>query len=116
MPTVDLEEVANLDTNCTSCNQSNSLMDTARRDTKFKFEFEATQWVCIMKALTSSLNSIKKAADKSEAVNYVVETEIWHHKRLINKIKTVVHDKHGYINSSDANSLKNIEQWLIDYN
>ena len=32
------------------------------------------------------------------------------------KIKNVVHDKHGYINSSDENNLKNIEQWLIDYN
>ena len=116
MPTVDLEEVANLDTNCTSCNQSNSLMEAAGRDTKFKFEFEAAKWVCIIQALTSSLNSMKKAGDKSEAVNNVVATQIWHHERLIKKIKTVVHDKHGYINSSDANSLKNIEQWLIDYN
>jgi hypothetical protein len=116
MTKLELEEIANLDIKCEGCNQSNSLMEAARRDTKFKFEFEATQWVCIMKALTSSLNSMKKAGDKSEAVNYVVQTQIWHHERLIKKIKNVVHDKHGYINSSDANSLKNIEQWLIDYN
>ena len=116
MTTVDLEEVASLDINCTSCNKSNSLMEAARRDTKFKFEFEATQWVFIIKALTSSLNSMKKAGDKSEAVNNVVQTQIWHHERLIKKIKNVVHDKNGYINSSDANSIKNIEQWLIDYN
>ena len=116
MTTVDLEEIANLDTNCTSCNQSNSLMEAAGRRTKFKFEFEAAKWVCIIQALTSSLNSMQKAADKSEAVKNVVATQIWHHERLIKKIKTVVHDKHGYINSSDANSLKNIEQWLIDYN
>ena len=116
MTKLELEKIANLDTNCTSCNQSNSLMETARRDTKFKFEFEATQWVFIIKALTSSLNSMKKAGDKSEAVNNVVQTQIWHHERLIKKIKNVVHDEHGYINSSDANSIKNIEQWLIDYN
>ena len=116
MTKLELEKIANLDTNCTSCNQSNSLMEAARRDTKFKFEFEATQWVFIIKALTSSLNSMKKAGDKSEAVNNVVQTQIWHHERLIKKIKNVVHDEHGYINSSDANSIKNIEQWLIDYN
>ena len=40
MTKLELEKIANLDTNCTSCNQSNSLMEAARRDTKFKFEFE----------------------------------------------------------------------------
>ena len=115
MTTVDLEEVASLDINCEGCNRLNSLMESAKRDAKFKFEFEATQWVCIMKALTSSLNSMQKAADKSEAVSNVLETEIWHHERLIKKIKNVVHDKHGYINSSDEDCLKTIDRWLIEY-
>ena len=116
MTTVDLEEVASLDINCESCNRSNSLAEAARLETKFEFEFAAAHWVCITKALTSSLNSMQKAADKSEAVKNVVATQIWHHERLIKKIKNVVYDKNGYINSSDENNLKNIEQWLIDYN
>ena len=115
MTKLELEKIANLDTNCTSCNQSNSLMEAAGRDTKFKFEFEAAKWVCIIQALTSSLNSMQKAADKSEAVSNVLETEIWHHERLIKKIKNVVHDKHGYINSSDEDCLKTIDRWLIEY-
>ena len=116
MTTVDLKEVSSLDIKCEGCHRLNSLMEAAGRDTKFKFEFEAAKWVCIIQALTSSLNSMQKAADKSETVKKVVETQIWHHERLIKKIKNVVYDKHGYINSSDANNLKNIEQWLIDYN
>ena len=116
MTTVDLEEVASLDIKCEGCHRLNSLMEAAGRDTKFKFEFEAAKWVCIIQALTSSLNSMQKAADKSEAVKNVVATQIWHHERLIKKIKNVVYDKNGYINSSDENNLKNIEQWLIDYN
>ena len=39
MTTVDLEEVASLDINCEGCNRLNSLMESAKRDAKFKFKF-----------------------------------------------------------------------------
>lgn len=115
MTTVDLEEVATLDINCEACNRSNSLMEAARLETKFEFEFAAADWVCITKALTSSLNSMKKAADKSEAVNNVVESEIWHHKHLLKKINNVIEDDNGYIKSSHKDCLKMIDRWLIEY-
>ena len=115
MTTVDLEEVASLDINCEACNRSNSLLEAARRDTKFEFEFAAAHWVCITKALTSSLNSMQKAAEKSEAVNNVVKSEIWHHKHLLRKINNVIKDDDGYVKSSHKDCLKTIDRWLIEY-
>ena len=115
MTTVDLEEVATLDINCESCNRSNSLLEAARRDTKFEFEFAAAHWVCIMRSLTSSLNSMQKAADKSEAVSNVLQSEIWHHKNLLKKINNVIEDDDGYVKSSHKDCLKTIDKWLIEY-
>ena len=112
--TVDLEKFAVLDINCETCNRSNSLLEAARRDTKFEFKFAAADWVCITKALTSSFNSMQKAADKSEAVKNVLQSEIWHHKHLLNKINNVIEDDNGYIKSSDKDSLKTIDRWLIE--
>ena len=115
MTTVDLEEVASLDIKCECCNRSNSLLEAARLETKFEFELAAAHWVCIAKALTSSLNSMQKAADKSEAVSNVVTSEIWHHKHLLKKINNAIQDDDGYVKSRHTDCLKTINRWLIEY-
>lgn len=121
MTTVDFEngiklgKLTNLDIYCRSCNRSNSLLEAARLDTKFEFELKAEQWVRITRALTSSLNSMQKAADKSEAVSNVLQSEICHHEHLLKAINKVIQDEHGYIKSSDEESLKTIEKWLLEF-
>ena len=114
MTTVNLEKFAVIDINCETCNRSNSLLEAARLDTKFEFKFAAADWLCITRALTSSFNSMQKAAHKSEAVKNVLQSEIWHHRRLLRKINNVIEDDNRYIKSSDKDCLKTIDKWLLE--
>ena len=111
MTTVNLEKFAVIDINCETCNRSNSLLEAARLDTKFEFKFAAADWVCITRALTSSFNSMQKAADNSEAVKNVLISEMWH---LLRKINNVIEDDNRYIKSSDKDCLKTIDRWLLE--
>ena len=114
MTTVDLETVSNIDIRCEGCNRSNSLLEAARRDARFEFEFQASHWMCILRSLTSSHNSMKKAADKSEVVSNVIMPEMWRHRFLLKKIKKAIEDEYGYVKSSDKDSLKMIDKWIVE--
>jgi len=109
--TVDLEKVAAIGIRCENCNRTNDLMEGARREIKFEFEFTARQWNCIERSLRSSLNSMEKAANKSEIVENVVMAQIWNHKWLLKELEKGIEDEYGGIKSTDEDCLKTIETW-----